>query len=197
VEQGAPEAVSVQYPLSDLRYRDLGTGYNVLLITVDNLNYSRFEKNMPALAGFAKENVNFTQHMSSGNTADSGMFGLFYGISPSYMDGVLSARIPAALITSLNQQGYQLGLFSSDGFSSPLYRQALLSDFSLPAAKAQSDEQTATSGLTGWTATPRMKTAGSRGFRSTAPPLTTGSSKTLSAATATPPVRSIRKLAAC
>ena len=82
VEQGAPEAVSVQYPLSNLRYRDLGAGYNVLLITVDNLNYSRFEKTMPALAAFAKENVNFTQHMSSGNTADSGLFGLFYGISP-------------------------------------------------------------------------------------------------------------------
>jgi membrane-anchored protein YejM (alkaline phosphatase superfamily) len=47
----------------------------VLLITVDNLNYSRFEKTMPALAAFAKENVNFTQHMSSGNTADSGLFG--------------------------------------------------------------------------------------------------------------------------
>ncbi|MCS6037267.1 DUF3413 domain-containing protein [Klebsiella pneumoniae subsp. pneumoniae] len=44
VEQGAPEAVSVQYPLSNLRYRDLGAGYNVLLITVDNLNYSRFER---------------------------------------------------------------------------------------------------------------------------------------------------------
>lgn len=40
----APEAVSVQYPLSNLRYRDLGAGYNVLLITVDNLNYSRFER---------------------------------------------------------------------------------------------------------------------------------------------------------
>ena len=144
VEQGAPEAVSVQYPLSNLRYRDLGAGYNVLLITVDNLNYSRFEKTMPALAAFAKENVNFTQHMSSGNTADSGLFGLFYGISPGYMDGVLSARIPAALITALNQQGYQLGLFSSDGFSSPLYRQALLSDFSMPSVRTQSDDQTAT-----------------------------------------------------
>ncbi len=109
VEQGAPEAVSVQYPLSNLRYRDLGAGYNVLLITVDNLNYSRFEKTMPALAAFAKENVNFTQHMSSGNTADSGLFGLFYGISPGYMDGVLSARIPAALITALNQQGLPAG----------------------------------------------------------------------------------------
>ncbi|WP_279083977.1 LPS biosynthesis-modulating metalloenzyme YejM [Kluyvera ascorbata] len=143
VEQGYPEAVTVQYPLSDLRYRDMGVGKNVLLITVDGLNYSRFEQQMPSLARFAGENVNFTQHMSAGNTADNGIFGLFYGISPSYMDGVLSARIPAALISALNQQGYQLGLFSSDGFTSPIYRQALLSDFSLPPGKSQNDAQTA------------------------------------------------------
>ncbi|EGJ7051194.1 cardiolipin transport protein PbgA [Escherichia coli] len=144
IEQGNPDAVSVQYPLSELRYRDMGTGQNVLLITVDGLNYSRFEKQMPALAGFAEQNISFTRHMSSGNTTDNGIFGLFYGISPSYMDGILSTRTPAALITALNQQGYQLGLFSSDGFTSPLYRQALLSDFSLPSVRTQSDEQTAT-----------------------------------------------------
>ncbi|HCE8913235.1 TPA: cardiolipin transport protein PbgA [Escherichia coli] len=144
IEQGNPDAVSVQYPLSELRYRDMGTGQNVLLITVDGLNYSRFEKQMPALAGFAEQNSSFTRHMSSGNTTDNGIFGLFYGISPSYMDGILSTRTPAALITALNQQGYQLGLFSSDGFTSPLYRQALLSDFSMPSVRTQSDEQTAT-----------------------------------------------------
>ncbi|EFG1080459.1 cardiolipin transport protein PbgA [Escherichia coli] len=144
IEQGNPDAVSVQYPLSELRYRDMGTGQNVLLITVDGLNYSRFEKQMPAMAGFAEQNISFTRHMSSGNTTDNGIFGLFYGISPSYMDGILSTRTPAALITALNQQGYQLGLFSSDGFTSPLYRQALLSDFSMPSVRTQSDEQTAT-----------------------------------------------------
>ncbi|EEW2075196.1 cardiolipin transport protein PbgA [Escherichia coli] len=144
IEQGNPDAVSVQYPLSELRYRDMGTGQNVLLITVDGLNYSRFEKQMPALAGFAEQNISFTRHMSSGNTTDNGIFGMFYGISPSYMDGILSTRTPAALITALNQQGYQLGLFSSDGFTSPLYRQALLSDFSMPSVRTQSDEQTAT-----------------------------------------------------
>ncbi|EOT0771444.1 LPS biosynthesis-modulating metalloenzyme YejM [Escherichia coli] len=144
IEQGNPDAVSVQYPLSELRYRDMGTGQNVLLITVDGLNYSRFEKQMPALAGFAEQNISCTRHMSSGNTTDNGIFGLFYGISPSYMDGILSTRTPAALITALNQQGYQLGLFSSDGFTSPLYRQALLSDFSMPSVRTQSDEQTAT-----------------------------------------------------
>ncbi|EEZ4382860.1 cardiolipin transport protein PbgA [Escherichia coli] len=144
IEQGNPDAVSVQYPLSELRYRDMGTGQNVLLITVDGLNYSRYEKQMPALAGFAEQNISFTRHMSSGNATDNGIFGLFYGISPSYMDGILSTRTPAALITALNQQGYQLGLFSSDGFTSPLYRQALLSDFSMPSVHTQSDEQTAT-----------------------------------------------------
>ena len=143
VEQGNPDAVSVQYPLSELQYRDMGTGQNVLLITVDGLNYSRFEQQMPALAEFAEQNVSFTRHMSSGNTTDNGIFGLFYGISPSYMDGILSTRTPAALISALNQQGYQLGLFSSDGFTSPLYRQALLSDFSMPSVRTQSDEQTA------------------------------------------------------
>lgn len=55
----------------------MGTGQNVLLITVDGLNYSRFEKQMPALAGFAEQNISFTRHMSSGNTTDNGIFGLF------------------------------------------------------------------------------------------------------------------------
>ncbi|NUU67471.1 DUF3413 domain-containing protein [Enterobacteriaceae bacterium BIT-l23] len=143
VEQGNPEAAAVQYPLGPLNYRDMGAGHNVLLITVDGLNYASFEKTMPQLANFAGQNVNFTQHMSPGNNADSGIFGLFYGITPAYMDGVLSSRTPAALISALNQQGYQLGLFASDGFGNPLYRQALLSDFSLPPAHNQSDAQTA------------------------------------------------------
>ena len=142
IEQGNPDAVSVQYPLSELRYRDMGTGQNVLLITVDGLNYSRFEKQMPALAGFAEQNISFTRHMSSGNTTDNGIFGLFYGISPSYLEGILAGRKPSALISALSQQNYQFGLFSSDGFSAPLYRQALLTDFSLPAPIRQSDAAT-------------------------------------------------------
>lgn len=144
VEQGDPAALSVQYPLSPLQFRDEPATKNILLITVDGLNAQSAQQDMPTLRDFAANNVSFQQHMSSGNTTDSGIFGLFYGISPTYMNGVISARIPAALISGLNQQGYQLGLFSSDGFSSPLYRQALLSDFSLSPAKTQPDSLTVT-----------------------------------------------------
>lgn len=53
-----------------------------------------------------------------------------------------SAREPSAFITALGAQGYQFGLFASDGFKSALYRQALLADFTLPAPVAQADAET-------------------------------------------------------
>ncbi|WP_455916131.1 LPS biosynthesis-modulating metalloenzyme YejM [Pantoea agglomerans] len=142
VQQGNPEAVSVAYPLNDITFRDKGTGSNLLIITVDGLNESTIAKSLPHLAQFAQQNVRFTQHYTSGNNADSGLFGLFYGISASYMDGVLSNRVPSALVDSLGKQGYQFGLFAADGFASPLYRQALLADYSLPPSQPQSNAQT-------------------------------------------------------
>jgi len=142
VQQGNPEALTVAYPLSEISFRDAGTRQNLLLITLDGVNQASSSKTLPALSQFAQENVNFTQHYSAGDDADSGLFGLFYGISPTYMDGVLAARMPSTLINALSSQGYQFGLFASDGFRSPLLRQALLADYSLPAAAAQSNAQT-------------------------------------------------------
>ena len=142
VQQGNPEALTVAYPLSDISFRDAGTRQNLLLITLDGVNQASSSKTLPALSQFAQENVNFIQHYSAGDDADSGLFGLFYGISPTYMDGVLAARMPSTLINALSSQGYQFGLFASDGFRSPLLRQALLADYSLPAAAAQSNAQT-------------------------------------------------------
>lgn len=135
--------------------------------------------------------------MSSGNSTDAGIFGLFYGISPSYMDGVLSARIPAALITGLNQQGYQLGLFASDGFNSSLYRQALLSDFSLPAAQSQSDDRTADQWIDWLKRYAQEDNRWFSGLRLTAQILMTAIRKASRAAIAVRRVMSMRRSLAC
>lgn len=142
VSQGNPEAVAVEYPLSPVQFQNKGSGYNLLIITVDQLSNDTLDQRMPNLKQFGAENVRFTHHYSTGNTADTGLFGLFYGISPSYMDGILTARKTSVLLDALGKQGYQLGLFSSKGFSSPLDRQALLTDFSLPEPVGQTDGQT-------------------------------------------------------
>ena len=110
VQQGNPEAVAVEYPLSDLSYGDKGSGYNLLMIVVDGIRAKDVAQDMPALTRFAQENVRFSDHYSSGNHADTGLFGLFYGISPTYLDSVLAGRKPSALINALSDQGYhQLG----------------------------------------------------------------------------------------
>ncbi|MCC3720635.1 LPS biosynthesis-modulating metalloenzyme YejM [Rouxiella badensis] len=142
IEQGDPEAISVEYPLNNISFRDKGSNYNLLMIVVNGLNANTTAKYMPELNRFASQNVNFTHHFSSGSQDDTGLFGLFYGISPTYLEGIITSRKPSALMNALTQQNYEFGLFASDNFNSPLYRQALLSDFSLPAAVRQTDPQT-------------------------------------------------------
>ncbi|MEN4688444.1 MULTISPECIES: LPS biosynthesis-modulating metalloenzyme YejM [Pantoea] len=142
IQQGDPEAVAVEYPLSEITFRDAGTRNNLLVLTVDGLNNATLAKALPELNQFASENVRFTQHYSAGDTPEKGLFGLFYGISSSYMNGILASRTPSALLGALSTQGYQFGLFSSEGFNPPLYRQALLTDYSLPATTSQTNAST-------------------------------------------------------
>ncbi len=142
MQQGNPDVLSVSYPLSNVSWRNSDTHLNLLIITVDALNTAAIPHAMPELAQFTSHNIQFTQHISAGSNDDSGMFGLFYGISANYIESVLAARTPSALITTLSQQGYQFGLFDSDGFNSPLYRQALLADFTLPQVSRQDNAQT-------------------------------------------------------
>lgn len=144
IQQGNPSALAVEYPLSKIAFNNSTNQYNLLIIVVSGIDKKNVLKEMPALSSFAQSNIQFENHYSSGNREDTGLFSLFYGISPTYLDGILSARQPSELINTLNAQGYQFGLFSSDGFSAPLYRQALLADFSLPTAIKQNDNETTT-----------------------------------------------------
>ncbi|MBD2799858.1 DUF3413 domain-containing protein [Xenorhabdus sp. M] len=141
-QRGNPAALSVNYPLNKLSYQDNGRGYNLLLLVVDGLDHQSITHGMPTLTRFAENNLQFTQHFSSGIQSDTALFGLFYGISSGYLDGILNARKPSMLLNALTRQEYQFGLFSSDGFQTPLYRQAILTDYSLPVTNKQSDALT-------------------------------------------------------
>ncbi|MCV9880018.1 LPS biosynthesis-modulating metalloenzyme YejM [Brenneria izbisi] len=139
-QQGNPEAMTVEYPLNEITFRDSGSGYNLLMVVIDNARINGIPSDMPNLSRFAEQNIRFSNHYDAGIQSNAGLFNLFYGISTTYLDGVLNARKPSALMTALSRQGYQFGLFSANGFNNVLYRQALLSDFSLPAPQEQNDD---------------------------------------------------------
>ncbi|WP_158380011.1 LPS biosynthesis-modulating metalloenzyme YejM [Candidatus Williamhamiltonella defendens] len=142
IENDKVNASSIEYPLSKLTFDDKGSGYNLLLIVINNIKTPDFEKAMLKAGAFAQAHLQFKNHYSSGSKEETGLLGLFYGISSTYLDSILFTRKPSVLICSLEAQGYQFGLFSSDGFKNLLYRQALFTDFSLPAPMLQSNRKT-------------------------------------------------------
>lgn len=141
-QQGSPTALKLNYPLKPLSYYDQGAGYNLLLLVIDDLGDKSQQDSMNSLNAFKKISTQFTNHYTTGLRNDTALFGLFYGISSTYFDNILNGRHPSALISALQHQGYQFGLFSTDGFNSPLFRQAILSDYSLPAKTADNDNLT-------------------------------------------------------
>ncbi|RKS86965.1 hypothetical protein DES39_0171 [Orbus hercynius] len=145
-QEGNPFAIAIEYPLEKVRYESTQAPYNILMIVVDNWNADSQLSNMPNLAEFANKNIQFINHFSASDKSFLGEFSLFYGLDPNYYNSILASHKSSIFIDTLTKQRYSLGLFSSDSFDHPLYRYALLSNFSMPA-ETQSQSFAATTDL--------------------------------------------------
>ena len=74
---------------------------------------------MPALHRFSRDAWRFAQHYSGGNGTRMGMFSMFYGVHGPYWFQFLAERRSPVLVDVLQQQDYQLGVFTSARFSYP------------------------------------------------------------------------------
>lgn len=110
------------YPLHTLQCQPLAKQPNVLLIVVDTLRADMLDHAvMPNLYDFSEENQIFSDHHSGSNSTRAGIFSLFYGIPPNYWFAALASQKPAALISVLQQQQYQLGIFASAVLTEPAF----------------------------------------------------------------------------
>ena len=148
-QEGNPFAIAIEYPLDRITFDDTQTSKkNVLMIVIDGWNYSLLSENMPWLNDFAKSNIYFSNNYASSNQAYLNDFSLFYGLDPNYYNSILSSHKTSTLIEVVNQQHYNLGLFSTEGFSDSLYRYALLSNFTLPDPIKKNNKQTTDNWIT-------------------------------------------------
>lgn len=141
VQEGNPFAIAIEYPLGRLVYDQQITQNNVLMIVIDGLNNNLLTNNMPWLNEFAKQNIQFSNHYGVSRQAYLNDFSLFYGLDPNYYNSILAGHKPSVLLDTVVKQHYNLGLFSADGFAEPLYRYALLTNFTIPEPKKQSNKQ--------------------------------------------------------
>lgn len=142
IQEGNPFAIAIEYPLDKISFNENQDKPNILIIDINGWNERLLANNMPWLKEFASQNIQFTNHYGASSQAYLNNFSLFYGLDPNYYNSILAGHKPSVLFETVTKQHYNVGLFSADGFSEPLYRYALLSNFTTPDGKKQSNKQT-------------------------------------------------------
>ncbi len=66
-----------------------------------------------------QDGIIFNNHMSTGNSTRTGIFGLFYGVPGTYWHGFLANQKAPLFIDRLQQLNYNLGIFSAAQLRSP------------------------------------------------------------------------------
>lgn len=127
-QQGRPDALKIDYPKAKLLFKEKDAHTNVLLITISGLRYDAISVDkMPKLNAFSQQAIQYTNHYSTGNNSNTGLTGIFYGLTANYTDSLLSNQIEPIFVRALksNQTPYTFALFSSDGFQASLLNQGI------------------------------------------------------------------------
>ena len=105
---------SLQYPLREVRSAPGGRP-NIVLLLLESWRYDMMDATVtPNTWALAQRSSQFLHHLSSGNSTPCGVFGLFYGIHPTYWSAVKAnnavqqiPEIPKLVDTSFTQYAVQ------------------------------------------------------------------------------------------
>lgn len=113
----------LNYPLATPQCAPSQEPPSILMIVLESWQAEAMNPQVtPNIARFAKRNLRFDNHVSSGAATVPGLFGLMYGLHPNYFPLLRSAagNQPSVLTQTLDAQGYRTRVFTSsnlDGFS--------------------------------------------------------------------------------
>lgn len=130
----------LRYPQAPLRIEAPARPLNVVWLVAESWRADTLnERVMPQTHAFAQRAQHFTRHFSGGNGTRIGMFSQFYGLPANLWFPVLDARVGSPLIDVLQQQDYQLRLFTSARFSYPEFDKTLF--VKVPREQMVEDDQ--------------------------------------------------------
>ncbi len=118
----------LQYPAKPLEFTKPEKPYNIVWLVAESWRADTLDPEiMPATWAFAQKAQVFANHYSGGNGTRIGIFTMMTGLPGTYWDAFLKGRRGAPLIEVLQQQGYQMSLYTSAKFSYPEFDQTVFS----------------------------------------------------------------------
>jgi len=126
----------LNYPLAPIKTAPLDKPYNIIWLTSESWRADTLNTQvMPQTWRFAEKSVRFTRNYSGGNGTRMGVFSMFTGLPGSYWFSFLAEHKGAAIIDLLQEQHYQMRLFTSARFSYPEFNQTIFAH--IPKAQLQ------------------------------------------------------------
>ena len=121
-ESAAHPAGLLHFPLAPI-YCDSVAGQrspNIVMILLESWRADTMNDQVsPRIAEFGRRNIVCREHFSSGNSTVAGIFGLFYGIQPTYWEAVKAGAEyidNPPLIDVLQDKNYDIGVYARSNF---------------------------------------------------------------------------------
>ncbi len=118
----------LNYPLNPLSIKAPAKPYNILWLTAESWRADMLNPEvMPRTWEFAQRAQRYTHNYSGGNGTRMGVFSMFTGLPGNYWFPFLRDQRGAAIIDVLQQQGYDMSLYTSAMFSYPEFDRTIFS----------------------------------------------------------------------
>lgn len=116
----------LNYPLSPLQTEGVEQPINIMMLVVDSWRADTFNaENTPNMWQYAQAGMVFDNHIATGNSTRTGIFGLFYGIPGTYWHGFLANQKSPLLIDRLQELNYDMGIFTAAQLEKPEFNQTV------------------------------------------------------------------------
>jgi len=116
----ASTTASIRYPLREVLSAPGVARPNIVLLLLESWRYDMMDSTVsPNIYALGRKSSVFLHHLSSGNATPTGVFGLFYGIHPTYWSAVKANNAAIhnpVLIDVLEQNRYAFGIFADSQF---------------------------------------------------------------------------------
>lgn len=113
-------SIRMAYPAQPIRQQRPAKPFNIILLVGESLRWDMLTpKTMPATWALAQKSLWCRHHYSGANGTRMAMFSMFYGLYGTNWFQFLAERRGPVLVDVLLDQGYQMELYTSAGFSYP------------------------------------------------------------------------------
>src|SRR4029453_10890538 len=113
-------ASGLRYPTEPLVCARAGDPMNILIVVIEEWRFDALDPTTtPNLWRLAQDGQGFHAHFSAGSSSRYGVFGLMYGIHPSYWHAMLTEHRGSLVIDEVRRQGYPLHVRGSASLAHP------------------------------------------------------------------------------